>query len=130
VLLREREGGPWLLFAAVVTETAVTWDANVSGARYGIDSPTGGVDDTPNATAQPGGSLALGDLGPHRSGGRGVAAVRLGRVLAMALVVLAGCTGQATGRRRRCGGVREGRVGSGRTVLGGELAVPCTRKPL
>jgi hypothetical protein len=45
VLLREREGGPWLLFAAVVTETAVTWDANVSGARYGIDSPTGGVDD-------------------------------------------------------------------------------------
>jgi hypothetical protein len=60
VLLREREGGPWLLFAAVVTETAVTWDANVSGARYGIDSPTGGVDDTPNATAQPGGSLALG----------------------------------------------------------------------
>jgi hypothetical protein len=60
VLLREREGGPWLLFAAVVTETAVTWDANVSGARYGIDSPTGGVDDTPNATLQPGGSLALG----------------------------------------------------------------------
>jgi hypothetical protein len=29
-----------------------------------------------------------------------------------------------------CGGVRGGRVGLERTVLGGELAVPCTRKPL
>jgi hypothetical protein len=61
VLLREREDGPWLLFdAAFVTETSVVWDGGVSGARYGIDSPTGDGDDTPNATLQRGGSLALG----------------------------------------------------------------------
>ena len=59
VLLREREDGPWLWFGAVVTETAVTWDGGVSGVRYGTDSPTGYMDDTPNATLQPDGSLVL-----------------------------------------------------------------------
>jgi hypothetical protein len=59
VLVREREDGPWLLFGAVVTETAVTWDGGVSGVRYGTDSPTGDVDDTPNANLQPDGSLVL-----------------------------------------------------------------------
>ena len=57
VLLREREDGPWLLFVAVLTETAVIWEGRVSGVRYGTDSPTGGVDDSPNATLQAGGSL-------------------------------------------------------------------------
>jgi hypothetical protein len=60
VLLREREDGPWLLIgAAFVTETAVSWDGGVSGVRYGTDSPTGDVDDTPNAMLQSDGSLAL-----------------------------------------------------------------------
>jgi hypothetical protein len=61
VLLREREDGPWLLFAAAITETAVIWDVTVSGVRYGTDSPTGGVDDSPNATPPAGGSLILDD---------------------------------------------------------------------
>jgi hypothetical protein len=59
VLLREREDGPWLWFGAVVTETSVVWDGGVSGVRYGTDSPTGDVDDTPNAMLQPDGSLVL-----------------------------------------------------------------------
>jgi hypothetical protein len=59
VLLREREDGPWLWFGAVVTETSVVWDGGVSGVRYGTDSPTGYMDDTPNATLQPDGSLVL-----------------------------------------------------------------------
>ena len=59
VFLREREDGPWLWFGAVVTETAVVWDGGVSGVRYGTDSPTGYMDDTPNATLQPDGSLVL-----------------------------------------------------------------------
>ena len=60
VLLREREDGPWLWFgAAFVTETSVVWDGGVSGVRYGTDSPTGDVDDTPNAMLQPDGSLVL-----------------------------------------------------------------------
>jgi hypothetical protein len=57
VLLREREDGPWLEFVTVLTETAVFWDG-VSGVRYGTDSPTGGVDDSPNATLQADGSLS------------------------------------------------------------------------
>jgi hypothetical protein len=61
VLLREREDGPWLLFVAVLTETAVIWEGRVSGVRYGTDSPTGGVDDSPNATLQADGSLILDD---------------------------------------------------------------------
>jgi hypothetical protein len=60
VLLREREDGPWLWFGAYfVTETAVVWDGGVPGVRYGTDSPTGYMDDTPNATLQPDGSLVL-----------------------------------------------------------------------
>jgi hypothetical protein len=61
VLLRERQDGPWMLIGAVLTETAVGWDPGVSGVRYGTDSPTGGVDDSPNATLQADGSLALSD---------------------------------------------------------------------
>ena len=59
VLLRERENGPWMLFPAVLTETAVSWEGGVTGVRYRTDSPTGDVDDTPNAMLQPDGSLAL-----------------------------------------------------------------------
>jgi hypothetical protein len=59
VLLRERADGPWLSFGAVLNETAVSWDGGVSGVRYGTDSPTGGVDDPPNATLQADGSLTL-----------------------------------------------------------------------
>jgi hypothetical protein len=59
VLLRERQDGPWMLFGAAITETAVIWEGRVSGVRYGTDSPTGEVDDTPNAMLQPDGSLAL-----------------------------------------------------------------------
>jgi hypothetical protein len=59
VLLREREDGPWLAFGAAITETSVAWDGGVSGVRYGTDSPTGYVDDTPNAMLQPDGSLVL-----------------------------------------------------------------------
>jgi hypothetical protein len=61
VLLRERQDGPWLSFGAVLTETGVFWDGGVSGVRYGTDSPTGGVDDFPNATLQADGTLALSD---------------------------------------------------------------------
>jgi hypothetical protein len=61
VLLRERQDGPWMLIGAVLTETAVFWDGGVSGVRYGTDSPTGGVDDSPNATLQADGSLTLSD---------------------------------------------------------------------
>jgi hypothetical protein len=60
VLLRERQDGPWLLFFTVITETAVSWDG-VSGGRYGTDSPTGDVDDSPNATLQVDGTLTLSD---------------------------------------------------------------------
>jgi hypothetical protein len=60
VLLRERQNGPWMLFPAVITATAVSWEGGVSGVRYGTDSPTGGVEDIPNAMLQPNGSLALG----------------------------------------------------------------------
>jgi hypothetical protein len=59
VLLREREDGPWLAFGAAITETSMVWDGGVSGVRYGTDSPTGYVDDTPNAMLQPDGSLVL-----------------------------------------------------------------------
>jgi hypothetical protein len=59
VLLREREDGPWLEFVAVITETAVIWESSMSGVRYGTDSPTGDVDDTPDAMLQSDGSLAL-----------------------------------------------------------------------
>jgi hypothetical protein len=60
VLLRERDEGPWMLIgAAFVTETAVVWDGGVSGVRYRTDSPTGDVDDTPNAMLHSDGSLAL-----------------------------------------------------------------------
>jgi hypothetical protein len=59
VLLREREDGPWLLFGATITETAVIWEGSLSGVRYGTDSPAGDVDDSPNAMLQPDGSLAL-----------------------------------------------------------------------
>jgi hypothetical protein len=61
VLLRERADGRWVLIGAVVTETGVFWDGGVSGVGYGTDSPTGGVDDSPNATLQAGGSLTLSD---------------------------------------------------------------------
>ena len=61
VLLRERQDGPWLSFGAALTETAVYWDPGVSGVRYGADSPSGGVDDSPNATLQADGSLTLND---------------------------------------------------------------------
>ena len=62
VLLRERHDGPWRLFGATITETAVIWEGGATGVRYGTDSPTGDVDDTPNAMLQPDGSLALRDL--------------------------------------------------------------------
>ena len=61
VLLRERADGPWLSFGAVLTETGVYWDPGVSGVRYGTDSPTGDVDDSPNATLQADGTLTLSD---------------------------------------------------------------------
>ena len=61
VLLRVRQDGPWLSFDAVLTETAVGWDPGVSGVRYGSDSPTGDVDDSPNATLQADGTLTLSD---------------------------------------------------------------------
>jgi hypothetical protein len=61
VLLRERQDGPWLSFGAVLTETSVGWDPGVSGVRYGSDSPTGNVDDSPNATLQADGTLTLSD---------------------------------------------------------------------
>jgi hypothetical protein len=61
VLLREREDGPWLEFVAVLTETPVIWESSVSGVRYGTDSPTDGVDDSPNATLQADGTFTLSD---------------------------------------------------------------------
>jgi hypothetical protein len=61
VLLRERADGPWLSFGAVLTETAVFWDPGVTGVRYRTDSPTGDVDDAPNATLQADGTLTLSD---------------------------------------------------------------------
>jgi hypothetical protein len=57
VLLRERQDGPWMAFGAVITETGVSWDGGVTGVRYGTDSPTGGVDDSPNAMLQADGTL-------------------------------------------------------------------------
>jgi hypothetical protein len=60
VLLREREDGPWLEFSAAITETSVVW-YGVSGIRYGTDSPTGDIDDSPNATLQADGTLTLSD---------------------------------------------------------------------
>ncbi len=61
VLLRERQDGPWMAFGAVITETAVSWDGGVTGVRYGTDSPTADVDDSPNATLQADGTLTLSD---------------------------------------------------------------------
>jgi hypothetical protein len=61
VLLRERQDGPWMLIGAALTEGPVIWDGGVSGVRYETDSPTGGVDDSPNATLQADGTLALSD---------------------------------------------------------------------
>jgi hypothetical protein len=60
LLLREREDGPWLDFSAALTETSVVW-YGVSGVRYGTDSPTGDVDDSPNATLQADGTLTPSD---------------------------------------------------------------------
>jgi hypothetical protein len=60
LLLRERQHGSWLLFLAALTESAVIWDG-VSGVRYGTDSPTGDVDDSPNATLQADETLTLND---------------------------------------------------------------------
>jgi hypothetical protein len=60
VLFREAKDGPWLLVGGeLVTDTTMVWGASVSGIRYGTDSPTGDVDDTPNATLQSDGSVAL-----------------------------------------------------------------------
>jgi hypothetical protein len=61
VLLRERQDGPWMAFGAILTGTGVFWDGGVTGVRYGTDSPSGGVDDSPNATLQADGSLILDD---------------------------------------------------------------------
>jgi hypothetical protein len=62
VLLREREDGAWLLFGAeLVSSTSVVWGPFDSGVRYGTDSPTGDVDDSPNATLQADGALTLSD---------------------------------------------------------------------
>jgi hypothetical protein len=61
VLLRERADGPWLSFGAAITEAPVIWSGDVSGVRYGTDSPTGYVDDAPNATLQADGALTLSD---------------------------------------------------------------------
>ena len=60
LLLREREDGPWLEFSDAITETAGVW-SGVSGVRYGTDSPTGDIDDSPNATLQADGTLTLSD---------------------------------------------------------------------
>ena len=62
VLLRERADGAWLLAGAeLVSSTSVVWPPFTSGVQYGTESPTGGVDDTPNATLQSDGSLTLSD---------------------------------------------------------------------
>jgi hypothetical protein len=60
VLLREREDGPWLLAGAeLVTSTSVVWGPFASGVQYRSDSPTGGDDDSPNATLQSDGTLTV-----------------------------------------------------------------------
>ena len=61
VLLRDRADGPWMLIGAALTQTGVYWDPGVSGVRYGTDSPTGELDDSPNATLQADGTLTLSD---------------------------------------------------------------------
>jgi hypothetical protein len=62
VLLRERKDRPWLLAGAeLVTSSSVVWGPFASGVRYGSDSPTGGVDDSLNATLQADGTLTLND---------------------------------------------------------------------
>jgi hypothetical protein len=62
VLLRERKDGPWLLAGAeLVSSTSVVWGPFASGVQYGTDSPTGDVDDSPNATLQSDGTLTLRD---------------------------------------------------------------------
>ena len=61
VLLRERQDGRWMLIGTTIAETPVIWDGGVSGVRYGTDSPSGYVDDSPNATLQADGTLTLGD---------------------------------------------------------------------
>jgi len=61
VLLRERQDGPWMLIGTTITETPVIWDGGVSGVRYGTDSPSGDVDDSPNSTLQADGSLIISD---------------------------------------------------------------------
>ena len=68
ILLRERRDGPWLLAGAeLVTSTSVVWGPMTSGVQYGTDSPTGGIDDSPNATLQSDGTLTLRD--PDASAG-------------------------------------------------------------
>jgi hypothetical protein len=54
-LLRERADGPWLLTGATITSDVdpVLWVIDAEGAQYGSDSPTGYMDDSPNATLQP-----------------------------------------------------------------------------
>jgi len=62
VLLRERKDGPWLFAGAeLVSSTSVVWGPFASGVQYGTGSPTGDVDDSPNATLQADGTLTLGD---------------------------------------------------------------------
>jgi len=62
VLLRERADGAWLLAGAeLVSSTSVVWGPFTTGVRYGTDSPTGGVDDSPNAMLQADGSLTVSD---------------------------------------------------------------------
>jgi hypothetical protein len=61
VLLRERADGAWVLAGAELVSTSVVWGPFASGLQYGTDSPTGGVDDSPNATLQSDGSLTLSD---------------------------------------------------------------------
>ena len=62
VLLRERTNGAWLLAGAeLISSTSGVWGPFTSGVQYGTDSPTGGVDDSPNARLQADGSLTLSD---------------------------------------------------------------------
>jgi len=60
-LLRERDDGPWLLTGATLTSDVgpVLWAIDAEGAQYGSDSPTGDVDDSPNATLHPDQMIAL-----------------------------------------------------------------------
>ena len=60
-LLREREDGLWLLTGATITSDVdpVLWAISAEGARYGSDSPTGDVDDAPNATLQADRTISL-----------------------------------------------------------------------